>query len=64
MNSGGRHRGFVRQEDFRLHDVLQNRFGKHYAARGGKEISSHIVVSGKAGHQRAAARASMRFTDA
>ena len=53
MNSGGRHAGFVRQEDFRLQDVLQNRFGKHYAATGGKEISAHVVVSGKAGHQRA-----------
>jgi saccharopine dehydrogenase-like NADP-dependent oxidoreductase len=53
MNGGGRHAGFVRQEDFRLQDVLQNRFGKHYAASGGKEISSHVVVSGQAGHQRA-----------
>ena len=53
VNSGGRHAGFVRQEDFRLQDVLQNRFGKHYAAASGKEISSHVVVSGQAGHQRA-----------
>src|SRR5512145_2607461 len=53
LNSGGRHAGFVRQEDFRLQDVLQNRFGKHYAASGGKEISAHVVVSGQAGHQRA-----------
>jgi len=53
LNSGGRHAGFVRQEDFRLQDVLQNRFGKHYAAASGKEISAHVVVSGQAGHQRA-----------
>ena len=53
INSGGRHAGFVRQEDFRLQDVLQNRFGKHYAAASGKEISAHVVVSGQAGHQRA-----------
>jgi saccharopine dehydrogenase-like NADP-dependent oxidoreductase len=53
LNSGGRLAGFVRQEDFRLQDVLQNRFGKHYAAASGKEISSHVVVSGQAGHQRA-----------
>jgi len=52
VNSGGKHHGFVRQEDFRLQDVLQNRFGKHYAAVGGKEVSAHIVVSGQAGHQR------------
>ena len=62
MNGGGRHDGFVRQEDFRLQDVLQNRFGKHYAAGGGKEISAHIVVSGQAGHQRAAP--SLRFIHA
>jgi saccharopine dehydrogenase-like NADP-dependent oxidoreductase len=56
VNSRGRHKGFVRQEDFRLLDVLQNRFGKHYAEGAGKEISAHIVVSGQAGHQRAAQR--------
>jgi saccharopine dehydrogenase-like NADP-dependent oxidoreductase len=56
VNSGGRHRGFVRQEDFRLLDVLQNRFGRHYADGAGKEISAHMVVSGQAGHQRAGMR--------
>ena len=56
IGSGGKHRGFVRQEDFPLLDVLQNRFGKHYAAGAGKEISAHMVVSGKAGHQRTARR--------
>ena len=35
-----------------MQDVLLNRFGKHYAAVGGKEVSAHIVVSGQAGHQR------------
>ena len=53
LNSGGKHRGFVRQEDFRLLDVLENRFGKHYTASGGKEVSSQMVVSGRADHQRA-----------
>jgi len=56
LGSGGKHRGFVRQEDFPLLDVLQNRFGKHYAAGAGKEISAHMVVSGKAGHQRVVRR--------
>jgi saccharopine dehydrogenase-like NADP-dependent oxidoreductase len=56
MTSGGKHTGFVRQEDFRLQDVLQNRFGKHYASSNGKEISAHVVVSGQAGHQRAGHR--------
>lgn len=54
MNGAGKHRGFVRQEDFRLLDVLENRFGKHYTAAGGKEVSSQMVVSGRTGHQRAA----------
>jgi saccharopine dehydrogenase-like NADP-dependent oxidoreductase len=52
VNSSGKHRGFVRQEDFRLQDVLLNRFGKHYATSGSKEVSAHMVVSGQAGHQR------------
>lgn len=54
ITGGGRHRGFVRQEDFRLQDVLRNRFGRHYADGAGKEISAHMVVSGQAGHQRLA----------
>lgn len=52
MNSRGRYRAFVRQEDFSLLEVLDNRFGVHYLAGGGKEVSSQIVVSGQAGHQR------------
>lgn len=52
INSNGKHHGFVRQEDFRLPDVLQNRFGKHYSAIGGKEVSANIVVNGTASHQR------------
>ena len=50
----GKYSGFVRQEDFRLLDVLQNRFGRHYVAGAGKEISASMVVSGQSGHQRAA----------
>mgnify|MGYP003575811118 CR=1 FL=1 len=57
LDSGGKQRGFVRQEDFRLLDVLQNRFGKHYASSEGKEVSAHMVVSGQVGHQRATGRA-------
>jgi saccharopine dehydrogenase-like NADP-dependent oxidoreductase len=48
----GQHRGFVAQEQFRLTDVLANRFGRHYAPGGTKHVSSEAVVSGKAGHQR------------
>lgn len=54
LNGAGKHRGFVRQEDFRLLDVLDNRFGRHYTAVGGKEVSAQMVVSGRTGHQRAA----------
>ena len=54
LGGKGKYRGFVRQEDFGLLDVLQNRFGKHYVAVGGKEVSSQMVVSGQTGHQRAA----------
>lgn len=52
LQGGGRHQGFVRQEDFSLVEVLENRFGRHYAEGGGKEISASVVVSGRAGHQR------------
>ena len=56
LNSGGRYRGFVRQEDFSLVEVLQNRFGRHYSDGAGKEVSANMVVSGDVGHQRAARR--------
>lgn len=52
LTGNGRYRGFVRQEDFSLLEVLDNRFGTHYAAGGGKEVSSHLVASGQAGRQR------------
>lgn len=49
----GRYRGFVRQEDFRLVDVLDNRFGRHYADGGGKDVSARLIVAGQTGQQRA-----------
>jgi saccharopine dehydrogenase-like NADP-dependent oxidoreductase len=58
LQGGGRYKGFVRQEDFSLTAVLDNRFGQHYAAGGGKEISANVVVSGRTGHQRAAGKSS------
>jgi saccharopine dehydrogenase-like NADP-dependent oxidoreductase len=48
----GRHRGFVRQEDFVLSDVLANRFGRYYATSGSKDVSARAIVSGQTGHQR------------
>lgn len=58
MEGKGRYKQFVRQEDFALTDVLDNRFGRHYADGGGKEVSANVVVAGRAGHQRAARRSS------
>src|SRR5215468_6642404 len=52
LNGKGRHKGFLRQEDFSLTDVIENRFGRYYAPGGSKDISSEVVVSGKAGKQR------------
>ena len=52
MQAGAKYRGFAAQEGFRLPEILANRFGRFYAPGGTKDISSEIVVSGKAGHQR------------
>ncbi len=46
------HAGFVAQEDFRLKDVLDNRFGRYYAHGGTNEISARLVATGETGHQR------------
>jgi len=54
LREPGRYHGFVRQEDFSLVDVLANRFGRHYADGGSKDISARTVVAGKTGHQRLA----------
>jgi saccharopine dehydrogenase-like NADP-dependent oxidoreductase len=48
-----RYHGFVRQEDFSLVEVLENRFGKLYASGIGKEVSANLVVGGRTGNQRA-----------
>ncbi len=50
----GRYRGFVRQEDFKLVDVLDNRFGRYFANGGTKDLSARMVVAGQAGQQRVA----------
>jgi saccharopine dehydrogenase-like NADP-dependent oxidoreductase len=48
----GRYHAFVAQEQFRLTEILANRFGRYYAPGGTKHVSGEVVVSGKAGHQR------------
>ena len=60
MQQHGRYRGFVRQEDFALVDVLANRFGRHYADGGGKEVSARMIVAGTTGQQRVAAAGGAR----
>jgi len=54
LREPGRYRGFVRQEDFALTDVLANRFGRHYADGGSKDVSARMIVAGQTGHQRLA----------
>jgi len=52
MGSPGDYQGFVVQEQFRLHDVLDNRFGKYFAQGGSYEVSANLVARGMTGHQR------------
>ena len=52
LEQQGRYSGFVAQEQFRLTEILANRFGRYYAPGGTKQVSGEVVVSGKAGHQR------------
>ncbi len=51
------YRGFVRQEQFRLPEVLANRFGAWYATERTSRFPARIVVEGKAGRQRSRAGA-------
>jgi len=50
-----RRQGLVTQESFRLPDILANRFGRHLAAGGSKDISAGVVLSGAPGRQRSRA---------
>jgi saccharopine dehydrogenase-like NADP-dependent oxidoreductase len=52
LQNKGQFSGFVAQEQFRLSDIIGNRFGRYYAAGGTKDVSGEVVVSGKAGNQR------------
>lgn len=45
-------RGFVRQEQFALHQVLGNRFGRYFQEHSNKEVSLRLVATGQTGHQR------------
>jgi saccharopine dehydrogenase-like NADP-dependent oxidoreductase len=52
LEQPGRFKGFVAQEHFRLPEILQNRFGRHYAEGGNKAVSARAIAEGKTGHQR------------
>jgi saccharopine dehydrogenase-like NADP-dependent oxidoreductase len=47
--------GFVAQEQFRLEDVLENRFGRYYAYGGNNRESAAMIARGETGHQRSTA---------
>lgn len=52
LSAPGAYAGFVAQEQFRLADVLGNRFGKFYAHGGTNKESAERVARGQTGHQR------------
>jgi hypothetical protein len=47
----------VAQEQFRLTDILDNRFGRFYAQGGTNLTSAELVARGETGHQRESAGA-------
>jgi saccharopine dehydrogenase-like NADP-dependent oxidoreductase len=52
LSAPTRYHGFIPQEQFRLSDIVANRFGRYYAPGGTKHLSGEVVVAGKTGHQR------------
>lgn len=52
LSSPGKYEGFIAQEQFKLTDVLENRFGKYYAHGGTNLESAERVARGETGHQR------------
>ncbi|HWZ63046.1 MAG TPA: saccharopine dehydrogenase C-terminal domain-containing protein [Steroidobacteraceae bacterium] len=52
LSAPGHYHGCIAQEQFRLTDILANRFGRYFAPGGTKHVSGEVVVAGKTGHQR------------
>ncbi len=52
MSNPEAYAGFVAQEQFRLADVLGNRFGRFYAHGGTSQESAERIAHGETGHQR------------
>ncbi len=53
LSNPGDYEGFVAQEQFRLPDILENRFGQSYAHGGTNLASAELTARGETGHQRA-----------
>jgi saccharopine dehydrogenase-like NADP-dependent oxidoreductase len=53
LSKPDQHGGFVAQEEFRLPEILDNRFGRFYAHGGTNKMSAELVARGETGHQRA-----------
>jgi saccharopine dehydrogenase-like NADP-dependent oxidoreductase len=45
-------RGFISQEQFGLHDIVNNRFGRYYQQGGSSQLSASLVARGQTGRQR------------
>ncbi len=52
LSDPGKYQGFVAQEEFRLRDIIENRFGQFYAHGGTNIESAKLVARGETGHQR------------
>lgn len=52
LNSPEKYQGFVRQEQFRLTELLDNSFGRYYRTGSRKEVSAEAITSGTIGRQR------------
>lgn len=52
LSKPGEYQGFIAQEQFRLADVLENRFGRYYAHGGTNQESAERVARGETGQQR------------
>ena len=52
LRTPAEYRGFVRQEQFPLNEVLANRFGRFYSEGAGKDVSARIIAAGSGGQQR------------
>ena len=57
MHEPDAYKGFIPQEQFKLPEILSNRFGRYYAHGGTNQTSAELVARGETGHQRAQAGA-------